>query len=247
MTFNVQNMVSTINKSGIAKTSHFEVQLTGPAVKQYADIEREIIFRAEAVDLPGRTINVADHRFSYGPINKVPVGQTYGDASITFLLSQDMREKEYFEAWQQEMIDTGAFEDQNDGYTFSKFNVKYFFNYAGVVNIRQYGDNGELHSIHQLNEAYPIIMNPISMSWNTTEPARLSVGFAYRNYKTTFFKRDQAQLGFGFGFNIGPRGISGSARIPGFGNISTAINNGLKTVNARGILNNAVAQIRKSF
>jgi hypothetical protein len=29
MTFNVNNLVSSVNKTGVAKTSHFEVQITG--------------------------------------------------------------------------------------------------------------------------------------------------------------------------------------------------------------------------
>lgn len=254
MTFNVNTLISSINKTGVAKTSHFEVQITGPG-EVYQ--EESLMSRADAVDIPGRTLMTAEHKFTnYGPINKVPYGgQIYGDVTISFILSQDMREKEYIEIWQNVMVNTGAFETgsgQQDffgGYVQSKFNPKYFDDYLGTVTIRQYGSSGELHSIYTLNEAYPIILNPISMSWAADEVARMNVTFAYRNYRCVFNKQDQPGLGRGFSFSIGPGGISGSARLPGIGDIAGSINRGgLKTVQATvGNINNKVAQIRKFF
>jgi hypothetical protein len=168
-------------------------------------------------------------------------------------MSEDMREKEYFEYWQNRIVNTGAFEvgsSQKDfyGYVQSKFNTKYFDEYLGTIIIRQYGSAGELRSIHTLNEAYPLIINPIAMSWSSDELAKLGVTFAYRNYKVVYAKQDQAGLGVGFSFNIGPGGISGSARLPGIGNIAGSTGGGLNTVSANldGITNR-VAQIRNFF
>lgn len=253
MTFNVNNLISSINKTGVAKTTHFEVQITG---KGDAALEEAMMARIDTVELPGRSLMTAEHKFSnYGPLNKVPYGgQTYSDLTMTMILSEDMREKEYFEIWQNSIVNTGAFEtgsgqqDFYGGYVQSKFNPRYFDEYLGTVVIRQYGSAGDLRSIYTLNEAYPIIINPITMSWATDEIAKLSVTFAYRNYRCVFQKQDQPGLGFGFSLGIGPGGISGSARLPGIGDIAGAVTGGLKTVNARiGDVNSAVAQIRKSF
>jgi hypothetical protein len=238
MTFNIQNMLSSINKSGIAKTSHFEVQLTGPGE---VSSEESLMIRTDAVEIPGRSLMTAEHKFSnYGPINKVPYGgQVYGDVTLTVTLSQDMREKEYFEIWQQRITDTGAFEEgstQQDFFVYaqSKFNTNYFDNYIGVVTIRQYGSNGELHAIHTLQEAYPIIISPISMSWSQDDVAKINVTFAYRNYKAVFNKRDQPSAGFGGGISIGPDGVLGNLRIPEIGRIAGAsLGGGLKAVQAK--------------
>jgi hypothetical protein len=252
MAFNVQNMLSSLNKTGVAKTSHFEVQITGYGT---SGEEEGLMGRADTAEIPGRSLMTAEHKFSnYGPMNKVPYGgQTYTDTTISFIMSEDMREKEYFEIWQNRIVNTGAFEvgsTQGDlyGYVQSKFNPHYFDDYLGTVIIRQYGSAGSLNSIYTLNEAYPIMIAPISMSWGTEDLAKLSVTFAYRNYKCVFNKTDQPGLGLGFSFSIGPNGIAGSARLPGIGTISTANLGGLKTVNAKidGITNR-VAQIRKSF
>lgn len=252
MTFNVNNLVSSINKTGVAKTSHFEVQITGVGE---TNEEEALVSRADTCELPGRSLMTAEHKFTnYGPINKVPYGgQTYTDSTITFIMSEDMREKEYFEYWQNRIVNTGAFEvgsSQGDfyGYVQSKFNTNYFDSYLGTITIRQYGSSGDLRSVYTLNEAYPLIINPIGMSWSTDEVAKLGVTFAYRNYKCVFAKQDQPGLGFGFSLSLGPNGISGSARIPGIGDIGGAFGGGLKTVNAKiGNTLNRVANIRKSF
>lgn len=225
--FNVQNLIGTINKSGLAKPAHFEVQLVPPTSIPGMD-SRELMYRADTAELPGRSFMTTDHRFSnYGPLNKIPYGQIYGDTAITFILSEDMREKQYFEMWQNSMVQTGAFEQgstQGDFYSYSqsKFNPSYFDEYTGSVIIRQFGSGGNLTSIHTLQEAYPIIISPITLSWADDSIMRMSVSFSYRNYKAIFYTQDQPGLGSGFSFRIGKGGISGSLRIPGLGTVSTA-------------------------
>jgi hypothetical protein len=240
MGFNVNTMVSSLNKSGVAKTSHFEVFIQGGGDMS---TERELSYRAETVDIPGRSISSLEHKFqNYGPINKVAYGSIYGDVTVQFIMSQDMREKEYFEIWQDKMVGTGAFADGQP-----QFNTKYFDNYAGTVEIRQYGSHGNLHSIHTLNEAYPLIINPITMSWGEDNAARLGVTFAYRNYKCLYTKQDQPEKGFGFSVRLGTGGISGSVNIPSLGSIVGASGVGGQINAAVGNINNRVASIRSAL
>lgn len=240
MGFNVNNMVSSLNKSGLAKTSHFEVYIQGGGDMA---TERELSYRAETVDIPGRSISSVEHKFqNYGPVNKVAYGSIYGDVTVQFLMSQDMREKEYFEIWQDKMVGTGAFSDGQ-----AQYNTKYFDNYAGTVEIRQYGSHGNLHSIHTLNEAYPLIVNPVTMNWAEDTAARLGVTFAYRNYKCLYTKQDQPEKGFGFSVRLGTGGISGSVNIPSLGSIVGASGVGGQINAAVGNINNRVASIRSEL
>jgi hypothetical protein len=227
--FNVNKMVTTINKSGIAKGAHFEVQVVPPANKDFdAAVTENLLYRCDSVDLPGRTLQTLDHRFTnYGPMNKVPYMAQYGDVSASIILSEDLREKEFFEVWHNLIQNTGSFEvggsdTLNGRYSNAQFNNKYHSSYIGTVIIRQYGSSGDLRSIHTLREAFPINMNPITMNWEDDAPSRLSVGFAYRYYNSVFYKQDQAGLGIGFGVSVGKDGITGSLRLPGFGTISNS-------------------------
>jgi hypothetical protein len=224
--FNAQNMISTLAKSGVAHTGHFEVQITANKKLQLPEYEQDMIFRAEAAELPGRTMATVDQRFdNYSPVQKVVVGQTYVDTTVGFLLSEDLREKEYFERWQDGMTQTGAFEDsnfldlntQNPNFSYTKHNVKYFHDYVGTVTIRQYGADGTIRSIHTLQEAYPLQMGGVSMSWNDDNFARMNVLFHYKKYKAVFYNQDQAKKGISGGFSLGPGGLSGSINVPGIG------------------------------
>ena len=217
--FNVQDMVSSINRSGIAQSSHFEVYIHWARQTGASDL----VSRADSVNLPGRSIMTAEHKFTnYGPINKVPYGQIYGDSTVTFLLSEDLREKDFFEHWQEAMINTGAYEENLESVRpESKWNVKYFDGYLGTVTIRQYGAAGNLKTIHKLQEAYPILMGDVAMGWGNSDAAKLSITFAYKNYTyVTEDNSNQPGLGTGFSFNIGKGGLSGALKMPGFANIS---------------------------
>jgi len=222
MPFNVNEMVSSINRSGVAQASHFQVQITNTNPR----LERELMARADSVNLPGRTITTTEHKFSnYGPLNKVPYGQIYGDLTVTFVMSEDLREKDYFEKWQNAMVNTGAYDGQSsrDVSSPAKFNTKYFQDYAGVVLIRQYGANGGLRTIHKLNEAYPILIGETTMDWNNAEVMKLTVTFAFRNYE--FVVEDasnQPGLGLGFSFRLAKGGaLDAALRVPGFGSVSS--------------------------
>ena len=244
--FNINNMVSQLSKSGIAKTSHFEVWIFGPGG---VGAEKDMAFRIDTIDIPGRSFSPVDHKFgNIGPVNKMPVGaQIYSDITASVIMSEDLREKYYFEKWQNLMMDTGVFEvggggsqqdvmlaeqqvgltTTNSDYISSQFGYKYFDGYIGRVEIRQYGGDGSLRSVHTLNEAYPLSITPIGMNWASDEVAKISVTFAYKNYKAVFYNQDQPGLGSGFSFALGRDGIKLGLKLPGVGNISYAKGAGL--------------------
>jgi len=238
--FNVQNMVSSLGKSGFAKTDHFEVFITGPG--DSLD-QRDLAIRADTVDIPGRNLTLTEHRFNNtGPFNRIPTMQTYSDVTMTFILSEDMREKDYFERWQNKIMDTGAYEASQtsteinpitgemqldsqsalyrQNYTNARFMHQYFDKYIGRIEIRHYGAGGTLGAIHTLQEAYPVSIAPIGLNWGDESIARLSISFAYRNYKVIFNRKNQPGLGAGFFFNLGAGGSQFGITLPGVGNVS---------------------------
>lgn len=236
--FNAQNMLSSLSKSGVAHSGHFEVQVTGPRQRLLdkedsfqgniqsrastglgGGAEREMIYRAEAAEIPGRSIATVEHRFdNYSPISRVATGQTYTPITISFLLSEDLREKEYFEQWHDQIVGTGAFTTNSPK---ARSNAQYYHQYVGSVIIRQYGSNGQIKSIHTLNEAYPYVIGGIGVNWNDDAHMRLQVQFTYQSYQAVFYKQDQAEKGMSFGFSLGKGGLSASLSVPGIGSIGT--------------------------
>lgn len=196
--FSIQKILSSLSSSGVASTGHFEVQITG---KDGTMLEKDLIYRAESVSIPGRTVMSIEHKFTnYGPLNKVPYGQVYTDVTVSFLLSEDLREKAYFEMWHEKMVSTGCMGGEQRPLT---FNAKYFDDYTGVVLIRQYGTAGDLRSVHRLHEAYPLMMSDVQMNWGEDNPAKISITFAYRYYDAIFNNQQQPGLGANIGLSIG--------------------------------------------
>jgi len=218
--FNVNKLTSSISKTGVAQASHFDVQISysGGSIE-----ERDLNMRADSANLPGRTMMTMEHKFTnYGPINKVPYSQVYGDFTVSFIMSEDLREKDYFEKWHDAMVNTGAYEYTSRPRSYSKFNTRYFDDYVGTVIVRQYGAAGNLRTIHKLNEAYPLLIGEVGMDWSSGDLAKLQVTFAYRNYEyITEDNSNQPGLGLGFSFNASRDGrLQAGLRVPGFGNVS---------------------------
>jgi hypothetical protein len=87
--FNISNMLATLGNSGVAISSHFEVQIVGVDA---TTLEKDLVYRAESCTLPGRNLMTVDHKFTnYGPVNKVPYASSYLDSTVTFIMSEYLR------------------------------------------------------------------------------------------------------------------------------------------------------------
>ena len=182
MSFKPDELLATLNKNGVAKSSHFEVQITGPGT---TGEEHDLMFRADACELPGRTISTSEYRI-YGPIRKVAYASTYTDTSIGFLCSEDLREKRYFEEWQDIIMHHRATSGMSAKHTKGRYETGYYEDYVRTIEIRQYNVSGAKQSTHYLDEAYPIGIAPIALSWGNEELIRLQVTFAFHDYRADF-------------------------------------------------------------
>ena len=182
MSFKPSELLATLNKNGVAKSSHFEVQITGPGT---TGEENDLMFRADACELPGRTISTSEYRI-YGPIRKIAYASTYTDTSIGFLCSADLREKRYFEEWQDIIMHHRATSGMSAKHTRGRYETGYYEDYIRTIEIRQYDETGTKKSTHYLDEAYPIGIAPIALSWGNEELIRLQVTFAYHDYRADF-------------------------------------------------------------
>ena len=182
MSFKPSELLATLNKNGVAKSSNFEVQITGPGS---TGEENDLMFRADACELPGRTISTAEYRI-YGPIRKIAYASTYTDTTIGFLCSADLKEKRYFEEWQDIIMHHSATKGMSAKHTKGRYETGYYEDYVRTIEIRQYDESGTKQSTHYLDEAYPIGIAPISMGWANSDLIRLQVTFAYHDYRADF-------------------------------------------------------------
>lgn len=135
MPFGVNEFSAEIAKSGVARTSNFLVEIGAP--EGLLIDTKSMPLRIEQVSIPSRTLTTFAQNY-YGPPREIPYRYTSAPVSLTILLSEDMREREFFMKWQdlfvgkrrnQESLPTGIYD------------CGYFKESVGSVTIKQYGES----------------------------------------------------------------------------------------------------------
>ena len=152
----------------LARPSRFDVTIPVPIVLlPFRNVGKQLSLRCETAQLPSRTFATAEQRFGSNPIEKYPYQPQYNDLDLTFLVSDDMSEKVFFDSW-LELINPSL-----------TFNFKYKSDYAVNMQVNQYDvTNNKSYSIN-LIDAYPISVNQLDLDWANTEYHKLTVVFAY--------------------------------------------------------------------
>ena len=222
MSFKPDEFTASLNKRGFAKTSHFEIRISGRVGA--SGTERDMVMRADTAEIPGRTMSTAEYR-TYGPIRKIPYGSTYTDTTIGIICSSDLAEKVYFEQWQNvihnnlPMAQSGSVSSQ-----LGHYNLGYYDDYKGRVELVTFDEVGNTTSKHTFQEAYPIGIAPIGLSWGADEIMKLNITFAYRDYlfDNNFEPKPapKPNVGISGSVNIGGVNIGGNFNLNGSSNLS---------------------------
>jgi hypothetical protein len=107
----------------------------------------------------------------YGVEEKFPYMTSYGDLSLTFIVSDNMSEKKFFDAWLNWISPT------------INYNLKYKGDYAVALRINQYDIRNEVSYSVDLIDAYPIAINQMELDWSSDGHHKLTVTFAYTSWR----------------------------------------------------------------
>lgn len=157
---NLSNFIGSFKTTELARPNRFEVFI--PGAPEYFK------FRCETAELPGKTFMTHDQKI-YGPTQKFPYQHQYNDINLTFIVSDDMGEKTFFDSWMDSVAST-------DSYDFNYKNT-----YAKDVYIHQYRLYDKKSLSIRLDQAYPIAINQLDLDWSSDGHHKLVVTFAY-NY-----------------------------------------------------------------
>jgi hypothetical protein len=205
MAGSISDFKSSFNTE-LARPHRFDVDIPIPiTLIPYNKTARNLRYRCESAQLPGRTFATADQK-TYGPIEKHPYLSTYEDLELTFIVDGDMNQKVFFDAWMNYINPTYT----ND--------FKYKNNYSTAITINQYDMSNKLTYSISAYGAYPISMNQLDLTWNDDSYHKLSVTFAY-----TYWQNNSLQaLGMQF-LEAGLENIFDGTNLPD-GARSTSIN-----------------------
>ena len=179
----MQRLISSINGSGhyggVAHTNKFVVRIGFPFGTTGAEMEG-LSLRCDSVTMPGRNMNTTPNFERYGPQTQVVDGWSFEDVTCSFLADENFKVKDIFSEWHYKMYGSGnpisGFGDPRPS-----FNMNFYDNYVGTVDIFTINQNNILTHGIRLVEAFPKTINANEFSMETmSELQKVSVSFAYR-------------------------------------------------------------------
>jgi len=158
-------------KRDLARPNRFDVSIPVPIVLvPYLNTAKSLKFRCEAAELPSRTFSVAEQRFGSNPSESYPYLSTFNDMPMTFIVSDDMTEKLFFDAW-MEYINPA-----------SSYDLRYKIEYTSTIVVNQYDVAGDLTYSVNLVDAFPVSVNQLDLDWSADGHHKLVVTFAYSRW-----------------------------------------------------------------
>jgi len=171
MAGSISEFKSTFSKD-LARPSRFDVNIPVPlTLIPYVLSARTLTYRCENAQLPGRTFETVTQKIGSNPVEKFPSLTTFNDIDLTFIVDDDMSQKIFFDAWLNFI---------NPQYN---YNFRYKGDYATGITINQYDVTNTLSYSVTLIDAYPISMNQLDLDWSSDGTHKLSVNFAYTEWK----------------------------------------------------------------
>jgi hypothetical protein len=125
-----------------------------------------------AMQFPSRALMTVENRHQGTPY-KLPYASMYDDVTFTFVASEDLRERKFFETWQETVLNIGM-------------NSLNFYNeYVATVELAQLDKNNNTTYGVVLTEAYPINIGVVDYSYaSQNETVAVTVTLAYRKWKS---------------------------------------------------------------
>jgi len=149
----------------------------------HGETARRISFRCDSISMPGRNLRTQMNGNIYGPPHEMVQGQTFAEVAATFYMGSDMAERYFFEEWQKVT------------YNPDTYNINYYKEYVGAVEIYALNEKDERTMGVRLEEAFPKTIDAIPFghaSNNTIN--KCSVSFAYRYWRNIATEPQKANL-----------------------------------------------------
>ena len=166
---------------GYARPSRYEVILYPPATASASGkgdeavklndpkLLRRTSMRCSNISFPGRSLDTTSDTNIYGPTRQIVQGFSYEPITASFQMSSDLREKQFFEAWQKKSYDNET------------WSTGYYEDYIGSVEIYQLDESSKKRYGVRLVEAFPRNFSAQTLDYTPSNDIQLlNVEFSYR-------------------------------------------------------------------
>jgi hypothetical protein len=157
-------------RSGMAKSSHFMVELTLPEslISTESVNMNKVIMFCDQAQLPGISFGTNPVR-SYGETKEVPYEKLYEPVNLSFYVDSDMIVKRLFDKWMA-LVQDPITRDFN-------YPQRYTTN---TINIIVENTQGEEIYMCTLHNCYPKAVAPIQLDYAAKDVMKLSVNLSYQ-------------------------------------------------------------------
>ena len=139
----LNRFLANISSTGVARKNRYKMEITGRGPQAAGGFKEDYALMCESIEFPGQNMMSSADTLRYGPQREFINGVTYGAITASFICSPDMREKRFFELWQQQTMDMVTWEP------------KYYHDYIGGMKIYQL-DRADIPTyVVELFEVYP--------------------------------------------------------------------------------------------
>ena len=149
----------------------------------HGETARRISFRCNNITIPARSLRTSVNTNIYGPEHQVVQGQTYAPVTAEFYCGSDLAERYFFEEWQKIT------------YNPDTYNINYYKEYIGSVEIYQLNEQDERTYGCKLEECFPVTIGALPYGHgNANTIQTISVEFAYRYWRNIATEPQKANL-----------------------------------------------------
>ena len=163
---------ATIAASGFARPNRYRINITGKGPAAAGGNTEALYMMCESIAFPGQNMVSSSDTLRFGPLREVINGVSYGPINASFICSPDMREKRFFERWQEQTMDLTTWEP------------KYYSDYIGGMKIYQLDKDNAATYVVELFEVYPKTITEQSLGYATNDSYQtISVELEYHHWK----------------------------------------------------------------
>ena len=149
----------------------------------HGETARRISFRCNNITIPARSLRTSINSNIYGPEHQVAQGQTYAPVTAEFYCGSDLAERYFFEEWQKIT------------YNPDTYNINYYKEYIGSVEIYQLNEQDKRTYGCKLEECFPVTIGALPYGHaNSNAIQTISVEFAYRYWRNIATEPQKANL-----------------------------------------------------
>lgn len=176
MAISLSSWKSSIHSTGTLPLNSYVVVMSPPV-----GAGDELQIRTDSCTLPGTAFMSVDNFSPYGngKIYNIPYKYNPQEITMTHIMDNNTNLLKIFNQWSNKIVDLEGTQ---------KFGAKYMEiggdGYVIDFDVMIYNDKYELTKTVKIIEAFPIVVEPISMNWGTVDDiARLSVSYRFTRYE----------------------------------------------------------------